>query len=714
MRFFSSFWQNRRNLHYLIAWTLGLILSIPYLAWLIHDTGLSLGWGLLLIFIYSSILLGGISYFLLFKYSLPILNQSPNKWKWFWIIFSFCFGIWLTIAIPVEYPLKPVNLELSIIATGNKDPQSNGSEVWMNRLVTSEGIVPLEDFYAGEGWEVREGLWFSYSSKDALIWQGTSRNNLQLIFVSHPWSGDVEVVWNGKSQVVDLYDPDGKEILLDLVPPLPPKPSLVRQVLFVIGTGFGIGLLILILGAWLLKQLDFSGEEEKRTSSVNFLKYSFASFIGLTLYWLMYFPAIMGSDVVDQWGQMMSFQINDAHPAAHTLYFWVLTRLWNNPAIVALFQIIAFSLVVGKILDFFEQKGAPKFLLWVIAILFCANPLNAINIISLWKDTLFSLFFLIVFYFMLKIVWSKGVWLNSVKNIILFTLTLLGLSLIRHNGILVVIGVVFGLLIFHKKRQRYAVMISFATIIIIRFLITGPVYDFVGVEKSANKYFMNSYVSYYLGNFISERPDLLTEEQKDLLDIIYPIESKWNFDRYCQISIVFNPEIKDEIDMVEYKILLNLIMKYPSTFIDMIFDHGTLVWKIKQMDSYIWLFHEPLSDVYIYPLEWGPELQMSSFFPKAAEFFGNLLSTGKNDNSVNWLLFRPAINLYFSTFIIFFSVFRNQKITFILLYIPIFVQSVTMLILLTCQDFRYQFPIYVVSLIIFPLIFISKTGISKK
>ena len=713
MRYFSFFWQNRRNLHYLIAWTLGLILSIPYLAWLIHDTGLSLGWGILLIIIYSSMLLGGISYFLLFKYSLPILNQSPNKWKWFWIIFSFCFGIWLTIAIPVEYPIKPVTSELSIIATGNKDPQSKGSEVWVTRLVTSEGIVPLEDFYAGEGWEVREGLWFSNFSEEALIWQGTSHSNPQIIFVSHPWSGDVEVVWNGESQIVDLYDPVGNEVTLEFEIQLTPEPPLLRQILFLVGTGFAIGLLILVISAWLFKQLEFFDTKGKKTCSKNFLRYSLVSFIGLTFYWLMFFPAIMSIDVVNQWEQMLSFQINDAHPAAHTLYFWVLTRIWHNPAIVALFQILAFSVVVGKIMDFFEQEGVPKLLLWVIAVLFGVNPLNAINIINIWKDTLFTLFFLIIFLFLLKIVWTKGVWLNSVKNIILLTLTLLGLSLIRHNGILVVIGVVFGLLIFYKKRQRYAVIISFAAILIIRFLITGPVYDFIGVEKSANKYFMNSYVSYYLGNFISERPDLLTEEQKNLLDIIYPIESKWNFDKYCQISIVFNPEIQDEIDSVENKILINLIKKYPSTFIDMIFEHGTLVWKIRQMDSYVWLFHEPLSDVYIYPLEWGPELQMSSFYPKAAEFFSRLLSTGKNDNSVNWLLVRPAIYLYFSTFIIFFSVFRNQKFSIILLYLPIVVQSISMLILLTCQDFRYQFPIYVVSLIISPLIFIKETDFSK-
>jgi len=698
----------RRFRPLVIPLLLGAFIAYPYLEWLRSDTGLSSRRGLLFIFAYASFFFGTLVYFLLYKYVLPVLIFFPKKWRWFWIIFSVCFGVWLSIAIPIDFPSRPDPFEVNIIATGEKNPQSNGSEVWVSRIVTSNGKVPTEDFVAGEGWEIREGLWFSRFSNGALIWKGTSQSSIQLVFVSHPWSGIVEVVWNGQSQRVDLYDPSGKEIALDLEPLLPNNPSLLKQAIFVLGTGFGIGLIILMLGTWLLKQVESVENFEKRTSPINFLRYSVISMIGLSVYWLVYFPGIMAFDVVDQWGQMLSFRINDAHPAAHTLYFWLLTRLWNSPAVVALFQILVFSLLVGKIMDFFEQKGISNKLLLGITILFGVNPLNAINVISLWKDTLFSIFFLIIFYFLIRIVWSNGLWLDSVKNITLLFLASLGLTLVRHNGIFVTVALTAFLIIFYPSHRRYRVIAGLIALLTIRSLITGPLYDLLKIEKiDVKTRFTNSYIAYYLGYFVSERPDLLNDQQRDYLDKIYPIVTKWHFDNYCMNSIGFNYEIISKIDHKAQNLLFRLVMNHPLETISTTLNHGALVWKIRQLDSYTWLYHEPLDEVYIFPLEWGPKLEKCSFFPTAAKFIGNLMSKGKLNSSVNWLFFRPATYLYFSIFIIFFFAFRNRNLSILTLSVPILVQSTTMLLLLTCQDFRYQYPVYVVSLVILPLVFLK-------
>ena len=704
----SAFIRITRFYRFYVAWLLGAFISFPYLEWLRYDTGLSFGWGLLAIFLYSSVIFGALTYALLFKYSIPILGHISQKWQWCWIIFSFLFGVWLSLAIPVDFPLRAEISELQIVATGNRNSQSNGSEVWVSRLVTREGVEPVDRFSAGEGWEIREGLWFSSYSKGALVWRGTISEKLQLVFVSHPWSGIVEVTWNGQSQFVDLFDPAGGEIILDLIPSPPTQPSLTRRFLFMSGVSLGIGLLILLLGVWLFKRLEAQEIVHKKTSPINFLKYSLTSCIGLCYYWLVYYPGIMGSDVVDQWGQMLSFQINDAHPAAHTLYFWFLTRFWNSPAVVTMFQIVAFSLLVGKIMDFFEQRGAPTRWLWIIAILFGANPLNAVNVISLWKDTLFSIFFLALFYSLLKIVWSNGTWLNSIKNLVLFFLVMLGMILVRHNGILVVIGVVSGLLIFCLRRHRYIIVAGFVAVLVTRSIIIGPFYDLLHVQRVPSERFLNSYVAYHLGYFISEEPDLINNDQKEKLDNLYPIGTQWHFQKYCLNSIGFNLDIINKIDKNTINILMDLSIKNPTKIIKHIFDQGSLIWKIRQLDSYVWLFHEPLHEQYIYPLEWGPKLEQQSFFPYHARLIGDLLSWGRRNDGINWLLFRPALYLYFSTFILILTVIKNQNLSIIVLWFPIATQSVTMLLLIPCQDFRYQYPVYVTSLIILPMIFIKK------
>ena len=692
----------------LLSLLVGMLIANPYLEWLRSQTGLSSVVGIILVYVYASIFFSAIVYQLFFKFGLSRIACYDKKWRLFWISFSLILGIWLSIAIPLEFPKQTNNLDLKIVATGEKNPQSNGSEVWLSRLVLPNGdVVPVENFQAGKGWEIREGLWFSFFSEEPLIWSG-SVDSAQLVFVSHPWSGMVEIWLNEQYQKLDLYDPAGKEVVVDLTPPAQSAPPVGRYFLFILGSGVGIGLVIFLMGIWIDNLVAArSGNWTANSKRLGFWKYSLIAFAGLCGYWLIFFPGILASDVVDQWGQMLKFQINDAHPAAHTLYFWLLTRVWNSPAIVALFQIIVFSLIVGKILFFFEELNAPQGLLWLIALLFGINPLNAVNIISLWKDTIFSACFLLLFYFQLKIIWSNGIWLHSLKNASLLFMSMLGLALFRHNGLYIVVGISIGLLIFYY-RYRYRLIFILLLLLAAQTIITGPFYQLIGVEKINKSRFYNSYIAYYLGYYLSSERSLLNSEQIDFLDKIYPVSTNWYFDKYCIISIGFNMDIINDIDQNAINLLIQITKRYPFKSIDMVFTHGSLVWKIRNLDAYVWLYHEPLNEVYIFPLEWGPRIEKQSFAPSLAKIIGDILSQGRINNAINWLFFRPAIYLYFSTFVIFLAAFRNQWGSLLSLFFPILFQSASMLILLPCQDFRYQYPIYVFSLVVFPLVFIEK------
>jgi hypothetical protein len=64
----------------------------------------------------------------------------------------------------------------------------------------------------------------------------------------------------------------------------------------------------------------------------------------------------MISDSFDQWNQMVTGAVNNHHPAFHTFYMWLITRIYYSPATIAIFQIILFSLVISYGLGILVNK----------------------------------------------------------------------------------------------------------------------------------------------------------------------------------------------------------------------------------------------------------------------------------------------------------------------------------------------------------------------
>jgi hypothetical protein len=67
------------------------------------------------------------------------------------------------------------------------------------------------------------------------------------------------------------------------------------------------------------------------------------------LYLLAFWPGIMTEDSIDQWTQAQRGVFRDEHPAVHTLLIWLITRLWNSPAAVALLQIVLVASLLALI-----------------------------------------------------------------------------------------------------------------------------------------------------------------------------------------------------------------------------------------------------------------------------------------------------------------------------------------------------------------------------
>ncbi|TQR18163.1 acyltransferase family protein [Psychrobacillus soli] len=105
----------------------------------------------------------------------------------------------------VMLPLKvPEEVTIEIIATGEKDINSNGTEVWLKYFETDKKEETIKDL--PEGWDIVHDVPVSYQGQPAsLRWKGYVKDNIFLVFAQHPYSGGARVIVNDKEYELNLY-----------------------------------------------------------------------------------------------------------------------------------------------------------------------------------------------------------------------------------------------------------------------------------------------------------------------------------------------------------------------------------------------------------------------------------------------------------------------------------------------------------------------------
>ena len=106
---------------------------------------------------------------------------------------------------------------------------------------------------------------------------------------------------------------------------------------------------------------------------------------------LVFSPGIISYDSNNQWEQIVSGNINNAHPFFTTYFMLLLSKIWNSPTVVLVFQVFIFSyfwMNIARIIRENNKKSFKKILIYTIVISFI--PIISLYSITLWKDILYS------------------------------------------------------------------------------------------------------------------------------------------------------------------------------------------------------------------------------------------------------------------------------------------------------------------------------------
>ncbi len=244
-----------------------------------------------------------------------------------------------------------------------------------------------------------------------------------------------------------------------------------------------------------------AGKSEK-FDIVSFLIYSGLLFVLLLPLFLLNYP---GTLTVDSFNQLLQVKgavpYDNQHPWPHTMLIGLIFNTvadmsgdeYVGIAAYSLFQMLIMALSAAyACVSVFPDRKRDRIARVLLLLGFVLYPYNLIYSFTMWKDVLFGAAVLI-FTVSLYRIWMPLKRDDSVgiRDTVLFTISGLGMCLLRHNGyyaflavapILVIVEILTGLKKKRNRKRLINVIISIAIVISVTSLIHGPIEKAYKVE----------------------------------------------------------------------------------------------------------------------------------------------------------------------------------------------------------------------------------------
>lgn len=257
------------------------------------------------------------------------------------------------------------------------------------------------------------------------------------------------------------------------------------------------------------------------------------SFFVIILCWLPYFiinyPGVLVYDSINQISQIEgTFGLNNHHPAVHTMLISVCYNLGKSlfhsgnagVAIYSVLQMCILSAIYSNTIAVLHKNNLKKIYCILIIAYFALVPLNAMSSITMTKDYLFAGF---VLWFTVSL---YQIFVNKNMSVIVICQMIISgslLMLFRTNGLYAyVLCIPFLLWFLKKERKRF--LLYLACPLLIYGFVSGPVYNFNGVQKTDDIVESISIPMQHIARVIVECESELTDSEKKLIEKAAPIE----------------------------------------------------------------------------------------------------------------------------------------------------------------------------------------------
>ena len=287
---------------------------------------------------------------------------------------------------------------------------------------------------------------------------------------------------------------------------------------------------------------------------------NFCLFLGIGLiYWCLFIPGLLSKDSNEVLHMVQNNDFNTHHTilyASFIKFLWSIISVFSTDynigvGFLTLVQVTTFSLIYSLWCTLFYQYGFSKKVLLIVFGLFQLIPINAIFMITLWKDIYYMQGILLIAYLFMQFYINPKYTKNTVFLIFL-GVVLSFIGMIRFNGIGIVLGGVLLLFIYAFQYKNWKTFfIPFLSIISCFFIVNVILFSAlsfkdVSLEHKSRLVLMPVNTAYLYGKEESLHPEILELSKKVPKEI-------WVDAVYNYVSSILNrdPNKQSTKDLIE-------------------------------------------------------------------------------------------------------------------------------------------------------------------
>jgi hypothetical protein len=456
---------------------------------------------------------------------------------------------------------------------------------------------------------------------------------------------------------------------------------------FILSVSYGL----IVLLVWLDRKVVPS-QGNKQTYSWLLFMLPMLTAWGFAL--MIFWPGVMSTDALSQWGMAVTGDFNDWQSAAHALVLAGLMRIWYQPAFVTGVQVFFLALAAAWGLSALDEHGVPRVYLWVISLFFALLPANMMMAVTLWKDIAYAIAFLWLTGAVMRIVLSNGDWLEKTSSWVALTFSAYLTAVFRQNGAAVALLTLIALpFVFRKFRKPLVVCLTAVSSLFI--LTKGPLYTAIKLDRSAtgqsNLIYLHHIAAHLNAGTSMGQSDL------DYLDSFQPLE-EWDY-WCCYVgTISFDNRFERSAFLANTEknrnLAIGLFFKAPWVDIGHATCAAELGWRFENNQCYMKSTHgiytwRPGSVAWIGKNEYG--LEDRSLLPNLVDPVVAVLRYFGFTNDMLVFYLRPAFWLYLGAFGVIAAAVRRHDLCLLAALIPALSQTLVLYLVSFAPAFRYHY-----------------------
>jgi hypothetical protein len=237
--------------------------------------------------------------------------------------------------------------------------------------------------------------------------------------------------------------------------------------------------------------------------------------------------------------------------------------------------------------------------------------------------------------------------------------------------------------------------------------IRGPLYKAAGVKPAGAYLKLGAFLHHIAAHLDHGTP--LTADERRLVDEIHPRkDGKWPYDPSNVDLLVYSPQLHPSaLDAHPWEIIrLSLSLAWRAPIVDLVHvkDNSAAIWRVcpappeylrmwagRLHDDKVWRLDPEksgwLDGKWVYPLS-----EVSRPVPR--------VFVAAQDDQWSWLFWRPALYTYLLAFAAAVAAIRAGRWQFLLIAVPVALQTLAMAIYCPAPQFRYQWPAYLAGMLI--------------